>query len=207
MNKQHYHHYYQPSQGHGLAHDPFNSIIAPRPIGWISSMDSKGQVNLAPYSFFNAFNYTPPILGFSSIGYKDTVRNIQETGEFCWNLVSAELAEAMNKTCQAVEPEVDEFDLADLKKRASNEISVPHVAASPVVMECKKTQIIQLQDSQQNDLETWMVLGEVVGVHIAPTLIKQGVFQTHLADPVLRAGGPGDYFTISAENRFFMPRP
>lgn len=200
-------HFYRPADGHNLAHDPFNAIIAPRPIGWISSMNGKGEVNLAPYSFFNAFNYTPPIIGFSSIGYKDTVRNIEETGEFCWNFVNAPLADAMNQSCQAVAPDVDEFELAGLEKRLSHQVAIPHVAASPVVMECKKTQIIQLQNAQQDKVESWMVLGEVVGVHIDQSLLKDGVFQTDLAMPLLRAGGPGDYYTISADNRFFMARP
>ena len=94
-------HFYEPEQGHRLAHDPFNSIVGPRPIGWISSRDGQGRLNLAPYSFFNAFNYTPPIIGFASIGHKDTVQNIEETGEFAWNLVTRPLAEAMNTTCAA----------------------------------------------------------------------------------------------------------
>lgn len=85
-------HFYQPVQGHGLTHDPLNSIIAPRPIGWISSISAAGQVNLAPYSFFNVFNYSPPIIGFASTGWKDSVQNIQQSGEFCWNLVSRPLA-------------------------------------------------------------------------------------------------------------------
>lgn len=102
-------HTYEPRKGHGLPHDPFNAIVGPRPIGWISSKGASGQVNLAPYSFFNAFNYVPPIIGFSSIGWKDTVRNIQETGEFAWNLATRELANAMNQTCAAVPAEVNEF--------------------------------------------------------------------------------------------------
>ena len=95
-------HSYEPSQGHGLPHDPFNSIVGPRPIGWISTRSGSGSVNLAPYSFFNAFNYVPPIIGFCSIGYKDTVRNIEETKEFVWNLVTRPIAEAMNASCAAV---------------------------------------------------------------------------------------------------------
>ena len=91
-------HYYEPSKGHGLRHNPFNAIIAPRPIGWISSRNAKGQLNLAPYSFFNAFNYDPPILGFASISWKDSVQNVLETREFVWNLVTRELGEQMNKT-------------------------------------------------------------------------------------------------------------
>ena len=112
-------HYYEPCNGHGLAHDPFNAIIAPRPIGWIASQDNAGQVNLAPYSFFNAFNYVPPIIGFASVGYKDSVRNIEQTGEFCWNLVSEPLMEKMNQTSASVEQDVDEFDVGKLKKAPS----------------------------------------------------------------------------------------
>lgn len=200
-------HFYQPIQGHGLAHDPFNSIIAPRPIGWISSVSEQGQVNLAPYSFFNAFNYTPPIIGFSSIGYKDSVKNIQQTGEFCWNLVSADNAEEMNKTSAAVGCEVDEFELAGLTKQASNVVNVPRVLESKVSMECKMTQIIQLTNAQGNLCESWLVLGEVVGVHIHNDLISNGVFDTVAASPILRGGGPGDYFSVSAAQKFQMFRP
>ncbi len=102
-------HYYEPAQGHGLPHDPFNAIIAPRPIGWISTQDAEGRLNLAPYSFFNGFNYTPPIIGFSSVSRKDSLNNAEATGEFCWNLATRPLAEAMNQSCAAVAPDVDEF--------------------------------------------------------------------------------------------------
>jgi flavin reductase (DIM6/NTAB) family NADH-FMN oxidoreductase RutF len=200
-------HFYQPEDGHRLAHDPFNAIVAPRPIGWISSKNPDGRINLAPYSFFNAFNYQPPIIGFSSIGFKDSVRNAQESGEFCWNLVSRSHAEAMNQTSAAVAPDIDEFELAGLSKRDSTIVSAPHVADCPVVMECKTTQIIQLQSLQGEKCETWLVLGEVVGVHILESLIKDGVYQTAKAEPVMRGGGPADYFSISEANRFQMFRP
>src|SRR5882757_7342144 len=134
-------HYYEPSQGHGLPHDPFNAIVGPRPIGWISSHDAQGHLNLAPYSFFNAFNYTPPIVGFSSVGFKDTVRNVQQTGEFGWNLATRPLAEAMNQSSVAVPLEVNEFELAGLTPVTSQVISVPRVAESPVSFECRVTQI------------------------------------------------------------------
>ena len=107
-------HYYEPRNGHGLRHDPFNAIIAPRPIGWISSRDAKGNVNLAPYSFFNGFCYTPPIIGFSSTSWKDSVANIQETGEFVWNLATMDLAKQMNATAAHVPHEVNEFSIAGL---------------------------------------------------------------------------------------------
>ncbi|WP_340677658.1 flavin reductase family protein [Paraglaciecola sp.] len=199
--------FYQPKDGHGLAHDPFNSIIAPRPIGWISSQDSEGKVNLAPYSFFNAFNYHPPLIGFSSVGYKDSVRNIQQTGEFCWSLANFNLAQQMNMTSQAVPSAVDEFDLAKLDKQVAKVVGVPFVAASPVAMECKLSQIIQLQSAAGDLCDSWLVIGEVVGVHIAHELLLEGVYQTTAAEPILRGGGPGDYFSINETLKFVMPRP
>jgi len=200
-------HFYEPGKGHRLAHDPFNAIIAPRPIGWISTRSSKGLVNLAPYSFFNAFNYRPPIIGFSSITYKDSVNNAQESGEFCWNLVSRSQAEAMNQTSATVPSEVDEFELAGLNKRKSSIVGVPHVADCPVVMECKTTQVVQLQSAGGEMCETWLVLGEVVGVHIQTDLIVDGVYQTTRGHPVMRGGGQADYFDISEDNKFRLSRP
>jgi flavin reductase (DIM6/NTAB) family NADH-FMN oxidoreductase RutF len=200
-------HSYQPKFGHGLKHDPFNAIVGPRPIGWISTQSSAGTLNLAPYSFFNAFNYTPPIIGFASIGYKDTLRNIEETGEFVWNMVTRPLAQAMNQTCAAVGPEVNEFELAGLTTTASQVVSVPRVGESPVTFECRSTQVLQLQGVDGEKVPTWLVLGEVVAVHIAQQLLKDGVFETAGADVVLRGGGPGDYFTIGPEQLFRMYRP
>lgn len=198
-------HFYEPSQGHRLPHDPFNAIVGPRPIGWISSHDAQGVLNLAPYSFFNAFNYIPPIVGFASIGRKDTVRNIEATGEFVWNLVTRDLAEAMNTSCAAVGPEVDEFALAGLATAPSRVVRVPRVAASPVSFECRVTQIVQLQTVQGQSVETWLTLGEVVGVHIDERLLVDGVYDTAAARPVLRGGGPADYFELG--ERFLMRRP
>lgn len=200
-------HYYEPAQGHGLPHDPFNAIVGPRPIGWISSRSAQGQINLAPYSFFNAFNYTPPIVGFASLGYKDTVRNIEETREFGWNLVTRPLAEAMNASCAMVPPEVNEFSLAGLTEAPSRQIAVPRVAESPVSFECKLTQVLRLKTAAGAEVDTWLVLGEVVGVYIARHLLDQGVYDTAAADPVLRGGGPADYFTLDAAHRFRMFRP
>lgn len=200
-------HVYNPAEGHGLSHDPFNAIIAPRPIGWISSQDREGHINLAPYSFFNAFNYTPPIIGFASVGAKDSLRNIEQTGEFCWNLVSEDLLEPMNQSAAMVEPGVDEFELAGLAKGASREVSVPHVAESPAIMECRKTQIIRLTDHQDEPTDTWMIFGQVVAVHIRKDMIKDGVYQTSAGKPMLRGGGPGDYFGIDDSLKQFLARP
>lgn len=200
-------HYYEPAKGHGLPHDPFNAIVGPRPIGWISSQDSAGNVNLAPYSFFNAFNYTPPLIGFSSIGAKDSLRNIWETGEFCWNLTTRPLAEGMNQSCASVPPEVNEFQLSGMTPVASARITPPRVLESPVSFECKLTQILQLQGVDGVPVPTWMVFGEVVGVHIARHLLKDGIYDTAAAQPILRGGGPADYFEVKAENLFHMFRP
>ena len=200
-------HFYKPSEGHGLPHDPFNAIVGPRPIGWISSKSNSGVLNLAPYSFFNAFNYIPPIIAFSSIGTKDSVRNVQENGEFCWNLVTKDLAEQMNKTCAPVGPEVDEFALAGLTPTPSKEISVPRVLESKVSFECKATQIIQLENTQGGKVNTWVVFGEVVGVHIDNSLLVNGVYDTAHAQHILRGGGPADYFEITPDNLFQMSRP
>ena len=190
-----------------LPHDPFKALIAPRPVGWISSRDREGRVNLAPYSFFNAFNYVPPIIGFSSAGYKDSVRNIEANGEFAWNLVTRPLAEAMNQTCAPVPPEVSEFELAGLTPVASRLIKPPRVLESPVTFECKATQIFQLQGIDGVKVQTWMVLGEVIGVHIREDLLVNGVYNTAGAEHILRGGGPADYFTIGPEQLFRMHRP
>jgi len=200
-------HSYEPVNGHGLKHDPFNAIIAPRPIGWISSSDAKGNVNLAPYSFFNAFNYTPPLIGFSSTTWKDTVANIQETGEFVWNLVTMELAPAMNATSATVPHEVDEFTLGNLTKLPSRLVKPPRVAESPVSFECRLSEIIQLKGADGARAEAWLTIGEVVAVHIDKRLIQDGVYQTALAHPIMRAGRRGDYFEIRPDAMFEMPRP
>jgi flavin reductase (DIM6/NTAB) family NADH-FMN oxidoreductase RutF len=200
-------HYYEPVNGHGLRHDPFNAIIAPRPIGWISSRDAKGNVNLAPYSFFNAFAYTPPIIGFSSTSWKDSAANIQDTGEFVWNLATMDLAQQMNATAAHVAHDVSEFKISGLTAVPSKLINVPRVAESPVSFECRLSQIIQLQGADGNKAQAWLTLGEVVAVHIDKAFIRDGVYQTAMARPIVRAGRKGDYFEIKPENMFEMKRP
>jgi flavin reductase (DIM6/NTAB) family NADH-FMN oxidoreductase RutF len=200
-------HFYEPRAGHGLPHDPFNAIVGPRPIGWISTKSRAGIPNLAPYSFFNAFNYTPPIVGFASIGYKDTVRNVEETGQFCWNLATRALADRMNASCAMVPPEVDEFALAGLTPAPSCLVDVPRVAETPVSFECKLTQVVRLRDADGQPAPSWLVLGEVVGVHIARALLKDGVYDTAHAGHILRGGGPADYFEVGPEQLFRMFRP
>jgi flavin reductase (DIM6/NTAB) family NADH-FMN oxidoreductase RutF len=200
-------HFYEPKNGHGLKHDPFNAIIAPRPIGWISSRDGKGNVNLAPYSFFNGFCYTPPIIGFSSTSWKDTVQNVKDTGEFVWNLATLDLAKHMNATAAHVAPDVSEFQIAGLTAVPSKLVNVPRVAESPVAFECKLTEIIQLKGANGEKANAWLTLGEVVAVHIDKAMIKDGVYITALAKPIVRAGRRGDYFTVKPEDMFEMVRP
>ncbi len=200
-------HSYEPRKGHRLPHDPFNAIIGPRPIGWISSQCAEGVLNLAPYSFFNAFNYVPPIIGFASIGRKDSLSNIEATGEFVWNLASEPLGQQMNLSCAAVGPEVNEFECAGLATEPSQLVKPPRVQASPVSMECRCTQILQLQGLDGSKVLTWLVLGEVVMIHIDERLLKDGIYQTAAGQPLLRGGGPADYFTINDAGKLLMYRP
>ena len=198
-------HFYEPAHGHGLRHDPLNSIVAPRPIGWISTLGPDGRRNLAPYSFFNLFNYAPPLIGFSSMGWKHSVANAQASGEFVWNLVTRPLADAMNASSTGAD--VDEFDAAGLATAPSRLVAPPRVAASPVAFECKLTQLIRLETKEGRGLDQWLVMGEVVGVHIDAALVADGVYHTAAAAPIVRGGGPADYFAITADALFRMRRP
>jgi flavin reductase (DIM6/NTAB) family NADH-FMN oxidoreductase RutF len=200
-------HVYEPKNGHGLKHDPLNSIVAPRPIGWVSTRDAQGRLNLAPYSFFNLFSYTPPIVGFCSNGWKDSVRNAEATREFVWNLATRPLAERMNMTSATVEHGVDEFALSGLTPEPSRVVGVPRVKESPVSFECKVTEIIVLKDTAGRAVNSWVTFGEAVAIHIRKDLIEDGVYNTVLAEPIARGGGPADYFTIGEAQRFRMKRP
>ena len=206
-------HFYEPKLGHRLAHNPLNAIIAPRPIGWISTRDTEGRCNLAPYSFFNAFNYDPPIIGFSGtvlknrIGpnWKNSIKNAMETKEFVWNLVTMDLAEKMNETAKGVAWGVDEFKLAGLSPVPGRLVNVPRVGESSAAMECKVIDIVQYKDSTGKLIDGWLVLGEVVAVYIDESLIKNGVYQTAYANSIARCGGIDDYVHIT-ENAMFKMR-
>jgi flavin reductase (DIM6/NTAB) family NADH-FMN oxidoreductase RutF len=200
-------HVYEPAKGHGLRHDPFNAIVGPRPIGWVSSQSAAGVANLAPYSFFNGFCYVPPLIGFSSNGWKDSVANAQATGEFCWNLATQALAQPMNLTCAPAPPEIDEFELAGLTKAPGRLVAAPRVLESPVNFECKVAQVLQLQGADGAKAQAWLVVGEVVCVHLDPAYIEDGVWQTAAPRPILRAGRSGDYAVIAPEAMFEMRRP
>ena len=199
-------HYYEPSKGHGLRHNPLNALIAPRPIGWISSRDAQGRVNLAPYSFFNAFNYDPPIIGFSSIAWKDSVQNASETREFVWNLVTRELGDRMNQTSVPHPHGVDEFPLAGLAAVPGRLVNVPRVAESRAAMECKVIDIVQFRNTDGEKVSGWLVLGEVVAVYIDKLLLKDGVYQTADAYPIMRSGGLNDYVQVTPETVFQIHR-
>lgn len=199
--------YEQKSVLKTLPFDPYAAIVGPRPIGWMGTRSKGGAANLSPYSFFNALNHQPALLGFASIGYKDTVRNIEQTGEFTWNLASRELAAQMNLSSVSAPSEVDEFALVGLTKAPSQIIGAPRVAESPVSLECKLSQIIRLRDAQGEEVDTWFVYGEVVYVHIRKDLLLDGVYDTVKARPVLRGGGLSDYFEIIEASRFAMLKP
>lgn len=181
--------FYRPEDGHGLPHNPFNAIITPRPIGWISTRGTVGD-NLAPYSFFNATAYTPPQVMFSSTSAKDdrgdtkdSVANIRETGVFCVNVVSYALRDAMNATSGPWEKERDEFRHAGLEKVQCDTIDCPRVAAAPANLECRMTQIVKLEGEHN-----FMVLGEVTGVHMRDEAIVDGMFDVTAFQPLSRLG-------------------
>lgn len=181
--------FYDPrSEPHGLAHSPITSLAMPRPIGWISSQSKEGVTNLAPYSFFNMVGGNPPFVMFSSLGRKDSQKNIEATGEFVVNMAVAALQDAVNTSAAQVGPDVDEFELAGLEKAACKNIAVPRVAASPIAMECRLNQVIPLlsADGKKNDSE--VIIGEVVGVHIADDVIVEGKIDPGLVKPLSRLG-------------------
>jgi flavin reductase (DIM6/NTAB) family NADH-FMN oxidoreductase RutF len=189
-------HFYRTADGTGLPHDPFNAIVGPRPIGWISTLSADGVRNLAPYSFFNGFNYRPPVIGFASIGWKDTVANIEATGNFVWN-----------QTSESIPAAEDEFVRAGLHAVPAALVASPRVLESPVNFECRLTQLIQLTDMDSESIPTWLVLGQVVAVHIDRMLLTDGVYDTSAAVPILRAGGPANYAEVSPAAMFTMVRP
>ena len=197
-------HFYEPASGHGLPHDPFKAIIAPRPIGWISSLGENGRANLAPYSIFNAFCSTPPIIGFSSEGWKHTVRNVAATGEFVFNLVTRALADAMNISGAPFPEGVSEFEAAGLTPAPSRIVSVPRVGESPAALECRLVSIQEMTDMDGEKLQRFLVLGQVVGVHIDTAFLKDGLFDTAAANPIARCGYLADYADVSS--LFAMPR-
>jgi len=192
------------TNGHGLPHDPFKAIVAPRPIGWISSLGADGSVNLAPYSFFNALSSRPPIVGFASEGPKDSVSFIAETREFVCNLVTFDLRNEMNATSAPLPRGTSEFIHAGLETAPSTLVKPPRVKASPVSLECKLVEIKELTDSDGNSVNSFLVLGHVVGIYINEAYIKEGRFDIVAAGTIARCGYT-DYAVV--DDLFSITRP
>lgn len=198
--------FYEPKNGHGLKHSPFKAIVAPRPIGWISSIDLEGRVNLAPYSFFNAIAEQPPMVAFSSYGRKDSLRNIEATGEFVVNLATKKLADAMNLTSEAVAYGVNEMELAGLVAEPCKLVKPPRVADSPAALECKLLFILPLKDLNGVETENNLVVGQVVGVHLSSDCIEDGIFNIVKAGTIARCGYVADYVQVKELFQLFRPK-
>ncbi len=171
-----------------LPHDPLKAIIAPRPIGWISSLNMDGVANLAPYSFFNAIGSNPPLLMFSSEGHKDSSRNAMEMREFVFNYVGQAVEAEMNASSVPAPAGVSEFDHCGIERAQSEIVSPPRVARAAAALECKTTEIIEPVDINGNKASVVLVLGQVVGVHINENFIQEGRFDVNIAKPVSRLG-------------------
>lgn len=181
--------FYQPGTSHhGLPHNPLKAIVAPRPIGWISSLSAEGVANLAPYSFFNMICEAPPLVMFSSSGRKDSVANIEATGEFVCNLATLDLIDAVNLTSAPAPADVSEFDLAGLAPAASRIVRPPRVAAVKAALECVYIETIRPRGRAGIAADQYMVIGEVVGVHIADEAIVDGRFDTAGVRALARCG-------------------
>ena len=189
------------TNNHGLELDPFYALVGPRPIGWISTLSKDGVANLAPYSFYNAFGHNPSYVAFGSGGYKDSLRNAADTGEFAVNMATYDLREAMNMTSS--EGGQDEFELAGLEKAACRLIKSPRVAASPVCLECKFFKSVELPD-EQGQVNDWLVIGKVIGVHVDEKFIENGRVNTAAMKPIARLGY-AEYTTV--ESVWKMRRP
>ena len=199
-------HFYEPRLGHGLPHDPFKAVVAPRPVGWISSIDREGRPNLAPYSFFNAVCDRPPLLCFSTGGWrKDSLANLEDTGEFVVNFVGARHAAAMNASAAPVPRGVNEFELAGVEAAPCRLVKPPRVAGAIAAMECRLVRVLPLTDAAGKPVEAWLTLGEVVGVHLSRDCLRDGHFDVTLARPLGRCGYRGDYTEV--RETFEMLRP
>lgn len=188
---------------HGLEVDPFKAVVVPRPIGWISTLSRDGVANLAPYSFFNAFSDDPKYVAFGSGGVKDSLRNVQDTGEFAVNLVTHDLREQMNASSATVGAHVDEFELARLSKAPCRFIKAPRVGESPVTLECRHYHTLPLPDDDGH-VNDWLVVGRVVGIHIDDRFIENGRVNTAALQAVARLGY-AEYATVTDVWRMRRP--
>jgi len=205
--------FYEPvKQDHGLPKNPFNSLVIPRPIGWITTVDPEGVVNLAPYSFFNAVGYRPPTVMFASgagsgeDGQKDSLRNVEATGEFVCNLSTRETREAMNRSSASVGPEVDELEMSGLTPVPSKLVKPPRVKEAPVHLECKHLRSVDFPNWSNKDRYV-VVFGEVIGVHIEDQYITpEGLIDVDGMKPIGRLGYD-DYTIVGGDSIFTMTRP
>jgi flavin reductase (DIM6/NTAB) family NADH-FMN oxidoreductase RutF len=196
--------FYDPRRkNHGLPHDPYPAIVAPRPIGWITSMSRRGEINLAPYSFFNSVSSEPPVVMFASHGRKDTLEFVEETKEFVCNLAVWDLRHQMKDTSQAHPRGVSEMELAGLESAPSILVKPPRVKASPCALECKWLQTLQLTDVDGSAISCFIVFGQVIGVHIDEKFLKDGLLDTASLKPIARAGYQ-DYFVATEHARFSL---
>lgn len=198
--------FYKPEDGHGLPHNPFNAIVSPRPIGWISTRGADGSENLAPYSFFNAVAYVPPQVMFASTSSKpdrgdtkDSVSNIRDTGVFCVNVVEYAMRDVMNVSSGPWPREVDEFEKAGVERVACETIACSRVANAPANLECKLTQIVRLEGAAN-----FAVFGEVAGIHLRDDCLVEGMFDVTTFNPLARLGYR-DYTKVS--ELFSLKRP
>jgi flavin reductase (DIM6/NTAB) family NADH-FMN oxidoreductase RutF len=200
-------HYDTALRNHGLRHDPFKALVVPRPVGWVATLDTNGRRNLAPYSFFNAVSDRPPMLMFSSGGHKDSLRNIEDTGEFTCSIASHPLRDAMNLSSAPVKPGVDEFELAGLQAAASHYVQPPRVALSPAAFECRLWKTVALPGLHEGEPGVYtVVFGRVVGVYIADAIIRDGLVDTGAMQALARLGYM-DYAVVTPESMFTLNRP
>jgi flavin reductase (DIM6/NTAB) family NADH-FMN oxidoreductase RutF len=199
--------YYETaSNAHGLPHDPFKAIVTPRPIGWITTMSAKGEINLSPYSFFNAISERPPMVAFSSAGKKDALTFIEETKEFVCNLATYDLREQMNATSAALPRGQNEMEHAGLTAAPSRMVKPPRVAEALAALECKWLQTVPLVPLDGGQPSYHLVIGQVVGIHIDDRYIVNGLVDTAAMRPIARSGYR-EYFVATPETKFAMTRP
>ena len=205
--------FYEPKKkNHGLPKNPFNSLVIPRPIGWISSVDEKGVQNLAPYSFFNAVSYSPPTVMFSggvgsaSDGMKDSIRNIEATGEFVCNIATWDAREQMNKSSKNLPPEEDEISLSNLTAVSSSIVAAPRIKEAPVHLECRHLKSVDIPGWTDADAYR-VIFGEVVGIHIIDDFITDEGLVDVAKMLVIGRLGYNDYVRVDGDSIFTMDRP
>ncbi|WP_336488863.1 flavin reductase family protein [Methylobacterium nigriterrae] len=192
------------SENRTLPHNPLKALVAPRPIGWISAMNRAGQLNLAPYSFFNAV--ADNMVAFSSSGRKDAMTFAEEGGEFVCNLATFALREAVNATSAPLARGESEFDFAGLTTAPSRRVRPPRVAEAPAAIECRWLQTLPLVPHEGGEPANFLVIGQVVSIYVDDRFVRDGLVDTGALRPIMR-GGYFDYFTATPETRFEMRRP